>query len=367
MPIDPLRVLIVDDSAFMRRMLREILQREPDLDVVGVAADGLEALEMVRALAPDIVTLDLIMPGLDGLGFLRAQQHRGAVPAIIVSILDEEDAHALTALELGAIDIVRKPGSVATTTVFDMAADLIEKIRIYARERYGLMISDAMQASPSGIPPSADVATTGHDTLAPLPRVAPLVLAIGTSTGGPLALRHILPKLPPDYPIPVVVAIHMPSGYTRSFAERLDRDCMLEVCEASQGDVLLPGRILIAPAGIHTRCEALEGGVCISLSAQPFDLPHRPSVDVLFESLAESYGAGTCAAVLTGMGADGALGARRIVEAGGRVFAQARASSIVYGMPRAVTEAGLAEAALELEEMAEFLCRLPYDEGGPRR
>jgi two-component system chemotaxis response regulator CheB len=366
MSVANVRVLIVDDSAFMRRMLKEILRREPDIEVVGVAADGEEALSKAAVLRPDIITLDLIMPRLDGIGFLREQNRRGRIPVLIVSILEYENDLALTALELGALDIVHKPGSIANVTMFDMATELVQKIRMSSKttlpfpeaiSEQGITprfkhpydsaadVITAMEADPgTGVATSTEASTRAE--------AAPGIVLIGTSTGGPHALRQILPFLPANYPLPLVVAIHMPSGYTHSFAERLNTGCALEVAEAAEGDPVVPGRILIAPAGVHTRFEGTADGVVIRLSAQPFDLPHRPSVDILFSSAADAYGAAARAFILTGMGEDGAIGARQIFEHGGKIFAEAQESCIVYGMPRAVFEAGVVERVLPLSRIA---------------
>ncbi|MFZ1728961.1 MAG: chemotaxis-specific protein-glutamate methyltransferase CheB [Bacteroidota bacterium] len=361
------RVLIVDDSAFMRRMLKETLQREADIEVVGVAADGEEALAKVAALRPDIVTLDLMMPRLDGIEFLREQGRRGILPVIVVSILEEEHDLALTALELGAIDIVHKPGSGINVTVFEMATELVQKIRLTAAAKLpDAAPAEANQNAAADVNAAADmnaeapgswltppykVVERGPAAM-PVEAVVPEIVLIGTSTGGPHALRQILPFLSAGYPLPVVVAIHMPSGYTRSFAERLNTECPLEVAEAAEGDLVLPGRILIAPAGVHTRFDRTADGVRIRLSAQPFELPHRPSVDILFSSAALAYGATACAFVLTGMGEDGAIGAKQLFDLGGKVFAESQESCIVYGMPRAVVEAGIVERVLPLSRVA---------------
>lgn len=361
-----IRVLIVDDSAFMRRMLKETLRREEDIEVVGVAADGEEALSKAAILRPDLITLDLVMPRLDGIGFLREQNRRGRIPVLVVSILEDEHDLALTALELGALDIIHKPGSNANITVFDMTRELLTKIRSTASIAApvdGKLAVTAEKATAAadhqGFPAAADrrqdslsarMNQQGDDDKNVI--AVPEIILIGTSTGGPHALRQILPFIPADFPLPLVVAIHMPSGYTRSFAERLNQDCPLEVAEASEGDRVLPGRILIAPAGVHTRFERSDDNVVIRLSAQPFDLPHRPSIDVLFASAADAYGGAACAFVLTGMGEDGAKGAARIFESGGLVFAESQESCIVYGMPRAVVEAGIVERILPLNRIA---------------
>ncbi len=361
-----IRVLIVDDSAFMRRMLKETLRREADIEVVGVAADGIEALSKAATLRPDLITLDLVMPNLDGIGFLREQNQRGRIPVLVVSILEDEHDLALTALELGVLDIVHKPSSIAQVSVFDMATELLSKIRAAC----AAPPQPASKSSlPAGNPDTAriDAATevnsyqekqtpygSGEKSLedAGLVDTPPEIVLIGTSTGGPHALRQILPYLPADYPIPVVVAIHMPSGYTRSFAERLNAECALEVVEAEEGEPVVPGRIYIAPAGVHTRFERSGDLVLIRLSAQPFDLPHRPSVDILFSSAAEAYGDSAAAFVLTGMGEDGAKGAKQIFECGGMVFAESQETCIVYGMPRAVVDAGIVERVLPLSRVA---------------
>jgi len=330
----------VDDSAYMRKSLREILGRAPDIEVVGAARDGLDALELTERLQPDVVTCDLVMPELGGLDFVRQQMARRPVPIVLISVVDGQAAEVLAALEAGAVDFVRKPTGRATERVLDMAAELVAKVRAAGsvpRERLRL----SPPASDAGLT-TARLATT---------RVG--VVVIGISTGGPQALRQVLPLLPADCPVPMAVVLHMPVGYTELYAQKLDEVCAVKVLEAREGMVLQPGTVWIAPAGRHLilRRDA-DGQVRADITSEPRDTPHRPSVDVLFQSAARVFGPRTLGIIMTGMGADGREGAAWIKARGGTVLTESEATCVVYGMPRSVMESGLSDASVPLERMA---------------
>jgi two-component system, chemotaxis family, protein-glutamate methylesterase/glutaminase len=330
------RVLIVDDSAFVRKVVRQMLSRSPCVEVVGVARDGEEALELVEQLLPDVVTLDLNMPRLDGLDFLRRQMSRRPVPVVLLSAASETGEQVLRALEAGAVDVVQKPTALASERVLEVADDLIAKVKAAA---------NAKIRSPSTAVPSVPAALS-----------RPLqtdVVVIGVSTGGPQALKHLVPRLPPDFPVPVAIVLHMPVGFTELFARSLGEASRLAVAEARDGERVRPGVVLIAPAGYHLTFERQpDGSVATHLTLQPLNTPHRPAVDVLFRSAAEVYGKGVLAVVLTGMGADGTAGAAWVKAQGGRVFIEAEETCVVYGMPRSVFEAGLSDASVPLPDMA---------------
>jgi two-component system chemotaxis response regulator CheB len=339
-----IRVLIVDDSAFARKMIREMLSRSPYIEVVGTARDGLEALELVEQLKPDVVTCDLIMPRLDGLGFVREQMARRPVRILILSIADQDAEQALAALDAGAVDFVRKPTALATDDLLRIRDELIEKVKTAAEAP-----SEQLRVLTENVP--------GVIALKPKAPGRIAAVVIGVSTGGPQALRMLIPKLPPDFPVPVGIVLHMPIGFTALYAAKLGESCRIKVREAEDGDVLQPGLALIAQAGRHLvlRRKHEKDEVTAHLTRQPADLLHRPSVDVLFQSAAEVYGNRVLGVVMTGMGSDGRQGAAWIKAQGGQVLTEAESSCVIYGMPRAVVEAGLSDAAVPLQSLAQTI------------
>lgn len=330
-----IRVLVVDDSAFARKVLRELLLRSGDVEVVGVARDGLEALEKIDQLKPDVVTLDLAMPLLDGAGVLHALPRPGGPRVVVVSTATSDSDRAIEALQAGAVSLVHKPTTQASSQLYELDDELVRAVRAAAQ---------AVTRVP----------------LAPGPVVAPAstrvgLVAVGTSTGGPQALTSLFSALPADFPSPIAVVLHIPVGYTEALAQRLDDASALEVKEASPGLELRPGRVVIARAGLHLRV-AREGGVLrCALDVSPATTPHRPSVDVLFESVAQVVGPRALGVILTGMGDDGLSGARALVAAGGRVLTESPETCVVYGMPRTVKEAGLSFAEVPLSDMPRAL------------
>ncbi|GAB4271212.1 MAG: chemotaxis response regulator protein-glutamate methylesterase [Deferrisomatales bacterium] len=340
----PIRVLVVDDSAFVRRSIQRMLESDPGIQVVGTARDGLDALEKLESLRPDVVTLDLIMPGLDGVGFLRAMPGDRPVPVVVCTIASEGAPRMMEALEAGALDWIQKPTALALDDLYEIQPTLVAKVKAAAEARLD-------RVAPLLAPPPPPVAAAPPEARPGLDLVA-----VGASTGGPQALRHVLPRLPEGFPVPVAVVLHMPVGFTTLFAEHLDALCPLEVVEAAEGTEVRPGRILVARAGVHLKLRRRGGRVVAFLDGQPYDALHRPSVDVLLASAAQVFGDRALGVVLTGMGEDGLRGARALRERGGRVLAEDEASCVVYGMPRAVAEAGLADRVVPLNEMAEAIC-----------
>ncbi|HEU4326761.1 MAG TPA: chemotaxis-specific protein-glutamate methyltransferase CheB [Roseiflexaceae bacterium] len=339
------RVLVVDDSAYMRKVIRQMLMRSPFLDVVGTARDGAEALELVEQLRPDVVTVDLMMPEMDGLAFLREQMARRPVPVVVVSTSHEASEQVLLALEAGAVEVVQKPSALATEQVFDIGGELVAKVKA------------AAQVPLRQVP----VLTPPRTSAAPLPEQKGRqnrygIVVLGISTGGPQALKQIVPLLPASFPLPLVVVMHMPVGYTEMYARALDGLSALRVAEATQGMELHPGTVLIAPAGVHlTLAAQAEGGVVARLDKGPLDSLYRPSVDVLFRSAAEIYRRRVLGLVMTGMGADGREGAAWIKAQGGTIWTEEETSCVVYGMPRVVVEAGLSDRQLPLGMVAGAL------------
>jgi two-component system, chemotaxis family, protein-glutamate methylesterase/glutaminase len=337
-----LRVLVVDDSAFARKVLRQALEAHPNIEVVGIAADGLEALEKIGTLAPDVITLDLMMPHLDGIGVLRELGKASSAPrVVVVSFSGEESELVVEALQIGAVDFVKKPTALATDRLYELSEELVAKVRA------------AASARPSSAPPPVPV---------PRPIILPReprrkLLVIGTSTGGPRALTRLLALLPADFPVPVAIALHIPQEYTASLAKRLDEGCALRVVEASAGLELQTGLVVLAKGGHQLRLERQGERTFARLSAPAASSLYAPSVDLLFESAARAWGAATLGAVLTGMGDDGLLGARAIVAAGGEVLTEAESTAVIYGMPRCVREAGLAVEEAPLEALAAAFVR----------
>ena len=338
-----LRVVVVDDSAYVRKVVREILSRSPFVEVVGTARDGREALDLVERLEPDVVTCDLIMPELDGVGFVREQMQRRPVPIIIMSIANETAEAALTALDLGAIDFVQKPTALASEKIFEVSTELIEKVKAAG--------NIALNRIAPTLPPAADLATE-HAAKVTGSHSVDLVV-IGISTGGPQALKRLIPQLPETFPVPILMVMHMPVGYTEMYAAKLNELARLEVREAAEGDEIKPGRVFLAAAGRHLLVQKDSNGRIVThLDARPFNTLHRPAVDVLFQSAAEVYGNRVLGVVMTGMGSDGKQGAAWIKSQGGLVFTEAESSCVVYGMPSVVMEAGLSDRSVPLEDMA---------------
>lgn len=330
-----IRVLVVDDSAFARKVMRDVLQAAPGIEVVGTARDGLDALTKIQELDPDIMTLDLVMPHLDGLETLRALDGRERPRVVVVCMAEADSDLALSALEAGALDIVHKPTALATERLYDLSKELVFKVQAAAAAR-----------SPASLTVPSAIAAVAPSTA----RACDLV-AIGGSTGGPSAISRLLKELPGDFPVPIAVVVHLPAGFTASFAERLDKECALHVVEASEGVRLTPGKVVIARGDAHLVVKRDARGFFGSLSSEP-SLLHRPSVDQLFISAAAAAGARVLAVVLTGMGDDGLEGGRALNRLGAHILVESEASCVVYGMPRVIKEAGLASGQFPLGEMA---------------
>jgi len=340
------KVLIIDDSAYIRKVLRQILNKSPFLDVVGTATNGVEALEMVESLKPDVITCDLIMPEMDGVTFIAEQMKRKPIPIVVVSIASESGEVALSALSAGAVSFVQKPTALATERVLEMSEELIETVKEATTISMKALVSQ-METLPVPIPGKKG------------PRSAIELVVIGISTGGPQGLKSIIPPLPADFPVPVAIVLHMPIGYTELYARKLNELSNLHVTEAREGDELVAGSVLLAPAGRHLVIRrSLDNRVTAHLDAKPFDKPHRPSVDVLFESAANAFGEQVLGVVMTGMGSDGTEGSSWIKARGGIILTEAEESCIVYGMPRSVVEAGLSDMQVPLHKLASKIMEI---------
>ena len=341
-----LRVVVIDDSAYVRKVVKEILSRSPFVEVVGTARDGREALDLVEQLNPDVVTCDLNMPELDGVEFVREQMQRRPLPIIIMSVANETAEAALTALDAGAVDFVQKPTALASEKIFDVSTELIDKVK--AAGHIALNRISAVPAPPIAAKSDPVTPLTGNHSVD--------LVVLGISTGGPQALKRLIPQLPANFPVPVLMVMHMPVGYTEMYAAKLNEQSPLEVREAGEGDEVKPGRVFLAPAGRHlTMKRQSDGKVVTHLDAKPFNTLHRPAVDVLFQSAAEVYGNRVLGVVMTGMGSDGKQGAAWIKSQGGLVFTEAESSCVVYGMPCVVVEAGLSDKSVALEDMVRAI------------
>jgi two-component system chemotaxis response regulator CheB len=339
------RVLVVDDSAYVRKMVTQMLARSPFIEVVGTAHDGNEALALAEELDPDVITCDLNMPEMDGVAFVREQMARRPVPVVIISVASQSGERVLAALDAGAVDFIQKPTALASDRLLEVADELLEKVKAAALAPMRRVLAGAGPAS-----------RVERPAVAPMPLRAGKgevdVVVIGISTGGPQGLKLMIPRLPATVSVPIVVVLHMPVGYTGMYAQKLNEASALTVKEAAEGDELVPGVVLIAPGGRHLQFRRVGPRVVAHLDLRPLDTPHRPSVDVLFQSAAETFGARTLAVVMTGMGSDGREGAAWVKAQGGQVLTEAEESCVVYGMPRSVVEAGLSDASVTLENMA---------------
>lgn len=336
---EPVRVLVVDDSSFFRKRVRQFLEASPRIQVVGEAADGSEAIALNARLSPDLVTMDVAMPVLDGISAVRRIMQEQPTKVIMFSALTRDGARStLDALEAGAVDFVPKllaPG------------DEAQDIGPLLRERV-LDIAGSYPVKTARVQP--------HD-VSQVDSMRPELLIIGASTGGPIAVQEIISQLPADYPLPILVAVHMPEAFTPTYAERLNSLCALKVQHASDGDALLAGKVLIAPGGYQTLVENNAGSLRVRVGPAGNEL-YKPSIDLTFKSAAQAAEARVLGVVLTGMGADGREGALALKASGSRIWTQDQASSVVYGMPQAVNVAGASDKTLALRDIAPALREL---------
>ncbi len=343
-----IRVLVVDDSAVVRKVLTDTLNRSPGIEVVGTAPDPYIARDKIVALKPDVVTLDVEMPRMDGVTFLKKLMHYYPLPVIIISSLTTKGSRlALDALESGAVDVVAKPGS--SLAVDSLGEVLVEKIRAAAQAR-PLRRNDAVPKTGGAQPAAARGLRFTSDK----------IIAIGASTGGTEAIRTVLETVPTDAP-GIVIVQHMPAEFTRSFAARLNELCRVEVKEAQDQDRVQPGTALIAPGNHHMVVQRSGARYLVRIKDGPPVYYQRPSVHVLFESVARHAGPNAVGVLLTGMGADGGRGLKSMREAGARTIAQDEASSVVFGMPKEAINLGAAERVLSLNRISEGMLRMASD------
>ncbi|MGB4075755.1 protein-glutamate methylesterase/protein-glutamine glutaminase [Pseudomonas sp.] len=361
------KVLVVDDSGFFRRRVSEILSADPNIQVIGTATNGREAIEQAQALKPDVITMDYEMPMMDGITAVRNIMQRCPTPVLMFSSLTHEGARVtLDALEAGAVDFLPKNFEDISRNPERVKQLLCEKIHTIARSNRR-SLSPPPVAAPTAVPaaqakpavrPAVGSPLGRPATAAPAPaaaapkRKAYKLVAIGTSTGGPVALQRVLTQLPANFPAPIVLIQHMPAAFTKAFAERLDKLCRINVKEAEDGDVLRPGWALLAPGGKQMM---VDGRGVIKILPGDERLNYKPCVDITFGSVAKSYADKVLAVVLTGMGADGREGARLLKQGGSQVWAQDEASCVIYGMPMAIVKANLADAIYPLDDIGRHL------------
>jgi len=355
MAISTIRALVVDDSALYRKFVTSVLKEIPDVEVLGTASNGRIGLEKIQSLKPDLITLDIEMPELDGLGLLRELSALGLeLPAIMISSLTADGASATnTALQLGAFDFVLKPvGKGPEESREQLKKDLEPKIRasLSTLQRKKNLTSASRPSQPSVEETIRQMASRAGK-----PRPKPEVVGIGVSTGGPVALNHIIPKLPADFPCPILLVQHMPPMFTKSLADDLNRQSAIEVLEAENGMIPRAGQVLIAPGGSQMRVVKTSDRPVVQITDDPPERSCRPAVDYLFRSIAHSYGDRAVGAIFTGMGDDGTLGCKLMKRAGSMIITQDEATCVVYGMPRSVYEAGISDQVVPLENIAGSL------------
>jgi len=339
-----IRVLVVDDSALMRKLISQVLQRDPSIEVVGTAMDGAIGLKKIDELHPHVVTLDIDMPRMDGIEMLRQITRKHRVPVIVVSAQTDASASiTLRALAFGAFDFVTKPRDAGLGRLDQIATELAQKIKAAAASGPPKMIITV---------PTIKSKTPRRTTMPSGPSV---IVAIGISTGGPNALQYVFSQMPENFPGCIVVVQHMPEGFTQMFAKRLDESSALEVKEAQSGDLLLAGRVLICPGDRHIKVRKMEHGKIAILVDQPRVNGHRPSADVLFNSVAQEFGSNAVGVLMTGMGEDGAAGLGALQAAGAITAAQSPDTCVVDSMPRSAIERGFVSKIVTLPNMATFL------------
>ncbi|MDR3073115.1 MAG: chemotaxis response regulator protein-glutamate methylesterase [Deltaproteobacteria bacterium] len=372
-----IRVLIVDDSAFMRKAIEIILQKDPGIHVVGQAGDGKEAIELIDKLDPDVVTMDVEMPRMDGITAVREIMARKPKPILMISSVTQEGAETtLRAMEAGAMDFISKPASRVSLDIVRLEQEIVDKVKAVAKRRPPLPrpaprtapLSPAPAAKPGLAAASAKYGlSTRPSTVTPPAGSAPAspvvqrpsfgrplrdIVGIGVSTGGPPAVQKVLSALPADFPVPILIAQHMPGAFTGPFARRLDNACEITVKEAESGEVLKPGVAYVAPGGRHIRLEAKLSTMTVIVTDDPQSALYKPSATVLHESIGNAVGRRGLGVQLTGMGSDGLEGIRVLKGKGGRALAQSDATCGVYGMPKAIVDAGLADEIVDLDDMA---------------
>jgi len=363
-----IKVVVIDDSAFMRKALSTMLSKDPEIEVVAAARDGEEGLEMIRRHQPDVVTLDIEMPRMDGLTALRHIMMEMPRPVLMVSSLTSEGAEAtLKAMELGAVDFIPKQLSKVSLDIVKIEDDLRAKVKLIARRRMSHLsrspLAARVRAAASGAAaPASSAAPAERPARAGRPGGSQTrdLVAIGVSTGGPPAVQKVLSFLPQDFPAGILIAQHMPAAFTGPFAKRLDSVCQITVKEAEDGERLQHGVAYVAPGGKHLRIDQKVSRIEVRVVEEPREALYKPSASVLFDSVAAGVGRRGLGVVLTGMGSDGLDGMRVLKAKGGRALAQSDSTCVVYGMPKAIVDAGLADEIVDIDDMGEAILQNLY-------
>ncbi len=347
-----INVVVIDDSAFMRKAISTMLEKDPGIKVVATARDGEEGLAVIRKFNPDVITLDIEMPKMDGLTALRHIMMEMPKPVIMVSSLTTEGAEStLKALDLGAVDFIPKQLSKVSLDIVKIETDLISKVKTVARRKMRPVprMRTSSVAAKRPVAPRVNIGRPKRD-----------VVMIGVSTGGPPAVQKILSSLPKDFPAGIVIAQHMPKAFTGPFANRLNSISQLTVKEAETGDRLVPGSVFVAPGGSHLMIDQKISRIELTVTAEPKEALYKPSANVLATSVANAVGRRALGVILTGMGNDGRDGIRDLKSKGGRAIAQSDSSCVVYGMPKAIVDDGLADEIVDIDDMAEAIINNLY-------
>ncbi len=352
-----IRVLVVDDSVFIRRNLSRILETVSNLEVIGTATNGEEAIQQTKLLRPDVITMDVVMPVMDGLTALKIIMAEMPTPVVMLSSITQRGAQeTLEALSLGAVDFITKPSGSISLDISTIRTEILGKVKTAYTSKVKIAsqvdvtqkkFRDIIESLSGNKIEPVSAATRKVD-----PRRGRSIIAIATSTGGPAALQILLPALPLDLKAGIVIVQHIAKGFTAPLADRLDSLSQIKVRQAKAGDIITPGVALISPSDVHITVVPSNGGYKVQLKTEPSDSLHRPSADVLFNSLAKFCAGQTCAVILTGMGNDGAAGMRAIYDGGGWTIAQDEASSVIYGMPKQAVEKGGVQVSLPLQQIA---------------
>ncbi len=355
---DKIKVLVVDDSSFMRKALSTILSQDPQIEVIGTAPDGRFALKKLEQIRPDVVTLDVEMPGMDGITTLKEIMGNNPIPVLMVSSLTQDGAAVtMEALGLGAVDFVAKPSGQISLDIDTLSAPIISKVKAAARADVKKLARRTARAAAVAEPTPTPASKQEPVAEGPPRLVGPVIrmVAIGVSTGGPQTLMSIFPKIPADLGASVMVVQHMPEGFTHTFAERLDQISSISVKEAEDGDRLRNGCAFLAPGGSHM---TVTKGQSMRIGKEPYDTLHKPSVDVMMESVITAFGSNAVGVLLTGMGKDGAASMAKLRQMGAHTIAESEETAIVYGMPREAAERGGAEFVLPADRVAEKVIEL---------
>ena len=352
-PLGRIRVLVVDDSALMRQFISDILKSDPRIEVVGTAKDGKDALAQIKLLKPNIVTMDVEMPNMSGLQALEEIMKTNPLPVIMVSSMTQEGAETtMKALALGCVDFIGKPSGSISLNIREIGQELIDKV---------IAASTAKLRTKAGFfggGASVLHAPEYRRMTPPMHTGRRDIVAIASSTGGPMALGELIPKLPKNFPVPIVITLHMPKEFTTSFSNRLNASSQLEVVEGFDGLTLKPGRVVIAPGGSHLIVKRRNGAMVCGLSDAPPVLSVKPAANIMFMSVADEYGGNVLCVILTGMGRDGTDGGIALHKKGAYVIAESQKTCVVYGMPKAAVDAGIVDEVLPLNEIPDAMVRL---------